>query len=501
MFCSSCGKIIDDDAIFCPECGSKIKTLPQNSGFSYKENVSPEKSIDIPVAENETSGNAEDYSQPEFSPESNEAIPAVTQKDNKPFFGSTEPIDHITPEPVPEDTVKVSEKHTRESLPDLVLRKKTETLPEDLPEKNCQPDDCNKIPEPYNDNSDTQYIPYEEIQENLNRNYDAGPEYEDTPPYNPPEYPENQPYFNPPPPPPAPFPEYQPVKVGTLRLFGAGIVTFITMIFVIILSLLFCIKLGFSGTVIEKGIRKLDTEKILEAEYDSSHDVNEFLYEKTDFYNISLHTANENDFRNFVLNLDMIDFIGENASVYANYLLNSGKKPSVSSEDIAEYMFNKSGYNNLNRQDFSRMVYNLTDGYADDLLSVDAWKRYTGFDFGILSYIFSFITLAILLAVVIIMFIWIAVIVDRQGRHLTGFYKNIFMTSGIILLITGAVCVIAPPIVYSQTSHIAFYLSSKLLTDFNLFILATGGFEVIAGIILGLIRTLIIRYERKHGNG
>lgn len=490
----------DDDAVYCTACGKKIKALPENDTFSPAGKVSLEKDTDVTVAENETPCNTENNSQPELSPENATEDSVEPPADNKSFFGSTEPIDHINPEPFPENNEKIPEKHIHESLPELVLRKKTENQPQNLPEI-LPEDETEKDSVCYNDNSDTQYIPYEDVRENLN-NYNPPPEYEDVPPYSPPEYPEDQPYFNPPPPPPpAPVNEYQPVKVGALRLFWAGVVTFFTIILVIVLSMLFCVKLGFSGASLEKNIKNLDTEKILEAEYDSGHDVNEFLYEKSDFYNISLRTANENDFRNFVLNLDATGFIGENIAVYADYLLNSGKKPSLTSEDIAEHMFNRSGYNNLNRQDFSKMIYNLSDGYADDVLSVDSWERYTGFDFGIFSYIFSFITLGILLAVIIIMFIWIAVIVDRQGRHLTGFYKNIFMTSGVILLITGAVCVIAPPIVYSQTSHIVFYLGSKLLTNFNLFILATGGFEVIAGIILGLIRTLIIRYERKHRDG
>lgn len=492
--------MIDDDAVFCPECGKKIKTIPENNTFSSAGKISLEKPSDTAVPETEFPYTPENNSQPEFSPEKPEED-SVIEKELEKFFGSTEPIGHINPEPLQENVEKMPEKHTREPLPDLILRKKAEAQTEDFPEENYPPEeDYQESPEPYNDNSDTQYIPYENIQDNYNNNYMPPPEYNDNPPYNPPppEYVGNQPYTVPP---PAPAPEYRPVKVGALRLFGAGVVTFLAMVFVIVLSLLFCVKLGFSGTVLEKGIKKLDTEKILEAEYDGSHDVNEYLYEQTDFYNISNHIANENDFRNFILNLDMIDFIGENSAVYADYLLNGGKKPSLTSEDIAEYMFNKSGYDNLNRRDFSTMMYNLGDGQADEFLSVDEWKNNTGFDFRITSYIFSFVTLGILLAVVLVLMIWIAVIVDRRGRHITGFYRSIFMTSGVILLIIGSACVVAPPIVYSQTSHVAFYLSSKLLTDFNLFILATGGFELVAGIILGLIKKLIVMHERKHRDG
>ncbi len=481
MFCTSCGKMIDDDAIFCPACGKKLKNPSYDETFSQNNKISLEKANII--------------TEPLCTPEINEQDcskenTTENSEDNKPFFGSTEPISHISANPIIEDIPESQEKHTREPLPDLILRKKSEEQNENLiSEKE------NIIPDSYNDNSDTQYIPYEKIKEHI----DNQPQYDELPKYNEPDIPQKQPYYAPPPP-LVPADDYRP-KIGFLRLFCAGFITFITTILLIVLSLLFCIKLGFSGTVLEKSIKNLNTEKILEAEVNNNHDVNEFLYEKTNFYNISLHNANENDFRNFVINLDMNDFIGKNVAVYADYILNGGNKPSLTSDEIAEYMFNKSNYNNLIKQDFSTMISNLTNGQADEMLSVDEWKNNTGFDFGMLSYIFSFITLGVFLAIVVLMFIWIAGIVDKRGRYLTGFYKNIFMTSGVLLLITGAVSVIVPPIVYSQTSHVLFYLSSKLLTNFNMFILATGGFEVIAGIILGLTKKLIIKLERKKWDG
>ncbi|MCM1505831.1 MAG: zinc-ribbon domain-containing protein [Ruminococcus flavefaciens] len=503
MFCSSCGKKIDDDAVFCSECGTKVKPMPEINASPPVNKISLEKPPVSDVPELEKPYTPENNSQPEFAPENQQETTPEIPENDKSFFGSTEPISHINPEPAPEIKEELHEKHTREPLPELVLRKKAETPKEEFPEENYQLEDYTENNNSYNDNSETQYIPYEEIN-NYRNNYNPPPEYENNPPYNPPppydEYDGQQPYPAPPPPPP-PVQEYRPVKVGAFRLFCAGFITLITIIFLVVLSMLFCVKLGFSGTVLEKGIKNLNAEKILESEYDGTHDVNEFLYEKTGFYNISNHTANENDFRNFILNLDMMDFIGENVSVYADYLLNSGKKPSLTSEYIAEYMFNKSGYNNLNRNDFSTMMYNLGDGQTDEFLSVDAWRSHTGFDFRLTSYIFSFITLGVLLAVVLILMILIDLIVDRRGRHFTGFYKNIFMISGIVLLIIGSVCVIVPPIVYSQTSHVLFYLGSKLLKDFNLFILATGAFELIVGIIFGLIKKLIIRHERKNRDG
>ncbi len=498
MFCNSCGRQIDDDSLFCSECGAKIQRIAINSISSDTGRISLAKPSDT-KKDNENSEISDSFyttqnnQQTEFCQENPTVPESVQENKSEEFFGSTEPISHITPEPLKENSEDIQKKtdeynneEHKENLPKMVLKKHTEEPDENIPED---------FQEQYDDNLNTQYIP-------INDNYDEDYREPFPPPYDiPPEpfqqYPENQPY-------PEPQPiqqEYRPVKVGGLRLFGAGIVTFFTIIFLIVLSILFCTKLGFSGTVVEKGIKSLDMEKVLEAEYDSNRDVNEFLYEQTDFYNITNKRGNENDFRNFVLNLNATDYIGENVSVYADYILNGGKKPTLTSEEIAEYMFNRSDYNNLSRNDFSSMVYNIGDGQTDKALSVDEWKKETGFDFGIMSYIFSFVTLGILLAVVLVLMIWTAVIVDKRGRYLTGFYKNIFMTSGIVCLLIGITSTIVPPVAYSQTSNIVFYLGSKLLTNFNLFILTTGGFEFIAGIIFGLIKKLIVRHERKNRDG
>ncbi len=505
MFCNSCGRKIDDDSLFCSECGAKIQRIAINSISSDKGRISLAKPSDNqadgknPANESpDISGSlytAEDNQQTESAPENSPFSEPVQESEPEQFFGSTEPISHINPEPAQESVEQIqktideySNEEHKESLPRMVLKKNDEE-----PDGNIEEDYSGQ----YDDNQNTQYIPvYED--DNYDDDYrEPFPPPYDAPPENFPEYAQTPPY-----PQPTPVLQgYRPVKVGALRLFGAGVVTFFTIIFLTVLSLLFCTKLGFSGTVVEKGIKSLDMEKVLEAQYDRNRDVNEYLYEQTDFHNITNKRADENDFRNFVLNLNVTDYIGENASVYADYILNGGKKPALTSEEIAENLFNRSGYNNLTRKDFSSMIYNISDGQADTLLSPDEWKRETGFDFGIMSYIFSFVTLGILLAIVLVLMIWTAVIVDKRGRYLTGFYKSVFMTSGTVCLLIGIVSAIVPPVAYSQTSHIVFYLGSKLLTEFNLFILITGGFELVAGIIFGLIKKLIVRHERKNRDG
>lgn len=519
MFCSQCGNILEEDAFFCTVCGRKVKRAPADNAFAPERNIPPETETDIQTA---TLYTPENNSQPEFAPENS----ASEEKELEKFFGSTEPIQHINPEPVTAQTEeieqmkKVMENHTREPLPDLVLRKKAEAKKENPPEKIYQPEEeyyddeeeeeyYSETPESYDDNSETQYINLKNkynYRNNYEQNYSGEeyydePEYDDYPPedeyipaYNPPQRERNQLYR-------PPVQEYRTVHVGTARLVSAGVVTFITMLIFVALSLIFCIKLGFSGNAVEKGINRLDMEKVLDAEYDGNRDFNKFLYDKSGFYNISYQTAGENDFRNFVLSLDIPDFMGENAGIYADYFLNNGKKPTLTSGDIATYMSARAGFIGLGWNEFSNMLYNLTDNKIDSILSVDSWEADTGFDFRLLSYMSSATTLVILLAVVCVFMIWIAVIVDKRGKYLAGFYKNIFMTSGVILLIAGAVCFIAPPVVYSQTNHVLFYIISKIMTDFNLFIFATGAFELIVGIILGLIRSLIVRHERIYGDG
>ncbi|MDE5582116.1 MAG: zinc ribbon domain-containing protein [Ruminococcus sp.] len=460
MFCGTCGEQIDDNSFFCKKCGAKIYSA---TAENKKPKISLEKPSDIKPEESEMekiTDTPETMDETITIPETLKHIKALPEN-------HSEDIDKIKEltgnyKNIPEETEENNDIYGYENEEEI----------QNIPPLYEEYDDYN-----YDNDYDNDYENDEEEYYNNNAPQDYYPEYDNG-------------YY----PPPPPEPEYEkPVKVGFLRLSGAGIVTLFTALLLTTLSLMFCIKTGFSGDVIKKSFEKVDVETLLECDtsFRNGETVNDYLYRETDFNNITMGLADKKDFRSFILGLGLSDFTSDNLAVYADYLLNGGDKPSLTVDYMAEYMFSHSDFSHLNENDFRVMINNSTHGWADTVLSVDEWKKETGFDFAVCGYIFSFITLSVILALIIVLMIWTAVITDRRGRYFMGFYKFIFIFSGVICLVSGLGTVVVTPLAYSQTGNFICYIGSELFTDFGMFALATGGFELIVGIIFGLIKKFI----------
>ena len=119
------------------------------------------------------------------------------------------------------------------------------------------------------------------------------------------------------------------------------------------------------------------------------------------------------------------------------------------------------------------------------------------YNVGSVRYIFSYITIGILVALVIVLFIWIALIVDRKGRHLTGFYGNIFLVSGLIVFLSGVAVALGASVAYSFTSEIAFYLAANVLLPFALAALCLGFVELLIGYIFKKVKKSIKKKAKK----
>ena len=101
------------------------------------------------------------------------------------------------------------------------------------------------------------------------------------------------------------------------------------------------------------------------------------------------------------------------------------------------------------------------------------------------------------MALVIVLFIWIALIVDRKGRHLTGFYGNIFLVSGLIVFLSGVAVALGASVAYSFTSEIAFYLAANVLLPFALAALCLGFVELLIGYIFKKVKKSIKKKAKK----
>ena len=476
MFCSNCGKSLDNGSAFCPECGTQV---------NGDDNSFMKKTV-LPDEENEKTI---------FAPETeNESVNAQYIQNDEQVASSDEISDDgelsETPPPV-------------EVAPDNALAENSKNV---LPAENK-----NNTPEPQNpepisqpefikngDKYDTMSIPSGLSGDNQDFSRNHNKHQNDNSPV-------SQPVFNaqqaldpgipvqpqnPPPFIPESVPVQKTVKVGAGRIAGASAVSVFAVVFLIILSFTLCFKFGASGKMLRTRIEKLSANTLLSAEFEDD-EISDNIYKTIGFRSITHGNATEADFKDFLAKSDMLSFIGENAENYADYIFNgNGKDPSIgaseiktdffkANNDVAEEIF---GYT-LTKDDLKLIEKRLEEENINEALSIKEWNKKTGFDVKNVSYILSYITLGVFLALIIVLFIWIAIIVDKKGRHIMSFYGNILFISGIILFISGLGVLAGSAIAYSITGNVMFYLIQNVLLMFGILAAAAGAFEIILGII------------------
>ena len=478
MFCSNCGKSLGNGSAFCPECGTKVNGGDDNfmkkTAFPDEES---EKTAYIPETENENESvnaqyiqnNEQDASSDEISDdgELSETPPPVEINPDSTFADNSktvlpEEIQNNTPEPKNPETI---------SQPELIKngdKYDTISLPSGLSEHNQSFSRNND--QQQNDNSSE-----EQSILNTQSSFDTGI----------PVQPQNPPPFI-----PESVPVQKTAKVGAGRIAGASAVSVFAVVFLIILSFALCFKFGVSGKMLRTRIEKLSANTLLSAEFEDD-EISDNIYKTIGFRSITHGNATEADFKDFLVKSDMLSFIGENAENYADYIFNGkGKDPSIGASEIKTDFFKANndvadevfGYT-LGKDDLKLIQSRLEEENIDEALSIKEWNKKSGFDLKNVSYILSYITLGVFLALIIVLFIWIAIIVDKKGRHIMGFYGNILFISGIILFVSGLGVLAGSAIAYSITGNVMFYLIQNVLLMFGILASAAGAFEGILGII------------------
>ena len=293
-------------------------------------------------------------------------------------------------------------------------------------------------------------------------------------------------------------------KVGAGRIIGAGIITVIALLLLILLSIMFCMKLGISGNIVKNRVEKMSITSVLDGQLDGKP-VYDDIYGSLAFSDLTNGSASRSDFREYLAKTDLLGFAAEKAAAYTDYMMNGNiADPSVSNNDITAFFEGNSGVDKevfgyeLKIADYNKLRSQLEKNKVEENLSLDKWSRTVGFSLDNLSYLFSFITLRIILALILVLLIWIAVIVDKRGKHLMGAYGNIFMWSGIIVFTIGAVIIAGGAIAYMLTGEAVFYIGSNVLLPFALFAVATGALEFILGSLFKRIRRAIRRKEKRN---
>ena len=282
-------------------------------------------------------------------------------------------------------------------------------------------------------------------------------------------------------------------------------VAFFAIVFTLLLSLILCVKFGANGNIIRGRVEKLDLRTILTAEYDGE-EISTDLYKTIGFRTATEGTADESSFKEFMLKSDFLEYAGERAESYVNYIADGkGSDPSVTSEDFVNDFFkeNRSAAKETFNYDMTEESYktirsNLDKEDFDTTMSVREWGDKAGFGLKNLSYVFSYITIGIIFALIIVLFIWILVIVDKKGRHLTGFYGNILFISGVIVFAVGVAIIVGAPVAYAFTNELAFYIIANVLLPFALVALCTGFVELLIGGILKKVKKSIKRKEKRN---
>lgn len=316
---------------------------------------------------------------------------------------------------------------------------------------------------------------------------------------------QQQPYFDEQPVQEQPAEEEKTVKIGAGRIFGATLVTIFTFVFMFSLSLLCAVKFGASGKTLEKSIKRLDSKTVLSAEFDDD-DLSSDIYKTLGIRSITNGEADKESFRNYLEKTDILDFVGSRVRNYADYILEGkGDDPSVTADEITDEFFGSKENNRVAKEELgmkfsSSQLKNINKKLikhdVEKNLSVKEWKDEAGFDIKTINYGFSYITIGIIAALVLVFLIWIAVIVDRRGKHLTGFYYYIFGISGVLMLIIGAAILAVSPILYAITSNVIFYLIFHVLLKFGIISACIGVGELFFAFIFRAVRKGIKRKER-----
>ena len=294
-------------------------------------------------------------------------------------------------------------------------------------------------------------------------------------------------------------------KIGGGRLFVAAIFSIITFACTLALSLAASLRFGADGKSLEKSIRKLDADIILSAEFDGD-ELSDDIYKTLGVRGLTDGSADKENFKKYLSDSNALEYIGAKVRNYAEYFMEGkGSDPSVTSEEISSGFFGDKNNNKIAQREFGmkfgsselkKIAKNMQKNDVDENLSVKKWNDKSGFDLKNIKYAVSYVSMGIVLAVILVFLIWIALIVDRRGKHLAGFYGKIFGISGIIMFIIGVAVLAASPIIYAVTGNIIFYLVFHVLMKFGIIAIGTGFVELLIAFLLKRVKRSIKAKEK-----
>ncbi len=443
MKCNLCGAVHEDDNLyFCITCGAMLKNPV--TGEYVKENIG------------EASKEASDISDNETSTENISAdIPTEPEQDE---------ILEISPDIIPDP----------EELPE----------PEPVKEEKIFSTEAIKDTPPAEPAPE---IPREELhiakeREKATENTAIPPVQEETAPV------EEAPQ--------------KPEKVSAGKIFGAGVVSLITIIILTAVGLLFSLKLGFTGDNLHNIAKDLNKWSIINARMDGLT-VSDNLYYKSDFDKATHNFADTTDFALFLAKTDFTGFCADKLEVYADYIIDGkGDEPTLTENEIVDFFKENHdiaketfGYD-LQTADYNSMRTSLANNETAEKFSVSKIGWDLRFRLENIRYILSYLTLGILAAIVALLMIWIATLVNCKGKHIIGFFGNIFTFSGLAVILVSVAVSAGAALAHTVTGDFLCYLSSTLLLPTAVYGICIGAILLIAGLIIKKVKASVRTKEK-----
>lgn len=263
-------------------------------------------------------------------------------------------------------------------------------------------------------------------------------------------------------------------------------------ILIFFLNFLFSTRIGFGSDMVKSRIDSLSIETVLDSEYEDGNSAVEYIYNNMDSHFLGNTNAKLKDLRSFLCSCGIEEFIAVKLSDYAEYIIEgSDIQPSLSAHEITNFVYSRRELfteefdYTMDKTDYTELEESLADAGIDDALSVDGLSESIGFNLEYAHYFLSFITLIVIFLLICGCFLTVFLLLKNN-------FTRIFSFIGIPFISAGALSAV-PAIIFfvwalaSGDSAVS-YIVSGIATPFAAFLGCTGLFEVIAGIILLMLK-------------